>query len=339
MIVDPPSLIRRSALCVAVGILVAFPRLGNAGESSDKTNSVKQSDGILAAEQKQPSRFFRPYRPGETIGGSDILNSRSSTPARYQNPAPPSSKRTDELLDRQRNWIFLTGDEKEPDPTKEAFGVDESSLEARKSVITRFLENKPADELTTNLGQTGEIKSSLSMQPVTSSWNSWLESEAQDEPRRGGSLQPVPLERNLSGSAAERAKFADVWRERYGVNSSEAREEKLAESKAFLDLFNSRSGAPASVGITGFSDPAISGGALGVPGGRGVGPVPNPGSFTSSLDPFREAPRPIVGGSSILTEPGFNSKVFNPTAAPVLKQEAPKPVAQPAVLPFPKRAF
>lgn len=341
MIAHPRGLLRKSALCVAVAIVVSFSGRGRADESPVSTNAAKKSEGLLSEEQKRPSKYFRPYRPGETVSGSDIFNSKATPVLPPQAPSPPpSSSRSRELLDRQRNWIFLDGDEKKPDATKEALGVEGSSLEPRKSVITRFLENKSGGETKTNLGETGEINSSLSAQPLTSSLKSWEKNETQDDPRRSSSLQPLPLERNLIGNVAEKARSADLWRERFGVGAAQAREEKEAESRAFLDLFNSRSGVPAaSGGITGLSDQNNFGGQPVNPGNRGFGPAPVSSGFTSSLDPFKEAPRRPLGGASVLTEPSFTSPAFGARPAPVLQQEAVKSVAQPAVLPFPKRSF
>lgn len=339
MIADPPSLIRKSALSLAVAILVAFSGRGNADEPIYSTNSVKKSESTASEIQNQSSRFFRAYRPGETISGPNIFSPRAPGVVPRQGPPPSSSKRDDDRLDRQRNWIFLSRDEKKPDPTKEAFGVEDSSLEGRKSVVTRYLENKPASDLKTNLGEKNELNPSLNSQPLTSGLNSSVNNEMQNDPRRTGSLQPQPLERNLTGSAAERAKFSDLWRERLVGNQNQAREEKEAESKAFLNLFASRNSAPSSSGITALSGQNNFGVQLVTPGERGSDRPSNPNAFTSSLDPFREAPRLPVGGSSILTEPTFSSRVFGPAPAPVLKQDAAKSVAQPAVLPFPKRHF
>lgn len=338
MFSQPPSLICKFACGFAVGICLAFADGGNAAEPAVATNSVAKSETVSSDAQKQPSKFFRAYRPGETISGSDIFKPNAPITPPRQNP-PSSTKRDEDLIDRQKNWIFLSRDEKKPDATKEVLGVEDLSFEGRKGAIARFLENKPESDLKTNVGAKNEINPGLTSQPLNSGLTSGLSEETQNDPRRSSSLQPQPLERNLDGNDAERARFSDLWRERYGINSSQAREDKEAEAKAFRDLFSPRSAATPGTGLTTLTGQNNFGVKLVTPDERGSTRPSNPNEFTSSLDPFKEAPRRPVGGSSILTEPSFTSRAFGPTAAPVLKTEAAKSVSQPAVLPFPKRRF
>ncbi|MEO6035962.1 MAG: hypothetical protein ABIQ35_11965 [Verrucomicrobiota bacterium] len=339
MFAASPGSIRISALALAAALFVSFTSRGSAEERTDSTNAVKVTGSLQPTEQSLPSKFLRPYRPGENILESDIFKKQGSTDLPRQAPPPPSTKKNDELLDRQKNWIFISRDEKKSDSAKEAIGVDEISPEARKSVITQFLENRSAANSKTNFGSRNEINSSLSPQPLTSDLKSGFAGEKPNDVRRSGSLQPQPLDRDLSGTDAQKAKFADLWRERFGINQSQAREEKEADSKAFLNLFNSRSSVPVAGGIIAVSGPNKFGVQPLSPGDPGAALSTDANAFTSSLDPFKEAPRRPVGGSSILTEPSFTSRAFGPGPAAVLKQEAPKSVSQPAVLPFPKRHF
>jgi hypothetical protein len=292
--------------------------------SSANCEEPTKSEKPAVTQEKKSILNFRAYRPSDSISGSPRVNEHLPTPTVPVAPPSRSSRQNQELLDRQKNWIFASPEsEKKSDSAKGAFGVDESLLddESSKSVVTKFLENRESKDAKTraNEARDKDQRNGLSDSKVLGAWN---DKQNQD----GNSLQQESFQKRFAEPGPRELSLSGLWREQNNPSSDKAREEKRIQMNEFRNLFSSQpvsSSGPNNPGLQP-TDPFTSGGA------RYSTP------FKTAPEAVRSLPR-AGGGASAATTPNINTRVFGPSAAPAPATQTPRFAPQPSVLPIPKR--
>lgn len=300
------------------------------------TNQVQRTEAsrdIQAIERNSP-KLFRPYLPFNPFSDtSKFAPPPSSLPTTPSQNTPPSTRRNDELIDRQKNWIFAAPEK--PDEQSESveglFGVGGMSNDKKsKGVIYEFLtrgrENVPAIKDDKDAGL-------FNLPPVYGLGN---ERENNANPLSRVDILDRYREQNLSEFSAEQNKLSQRWREQ--ATTARAREDRQSNLQEFESLF--RPSTAAALNGNGNRLFGIDQNILGSPAAAasrsGVPDRFDPRAPNSSSDAFRSAPRGVA--SAGLTErPDINSRVFGSSVNPPPKVEERKPERQPANLTIPRR--
>lgn len=307
---------------------------------SNVVNKAEGTKNLEPLEQGKPSKIFRPYLPSNPFSDKAKFNPGPVAPVAPPQGAPFSSKRNEESLDRQRNWIFAQPEDADKSEKSEAvedmfsagaFPDEEKS----KSVVKQFLMNEREREAKW-LDEKEE--SSFSMEPT---FGSGAEFQNRNDGKRG-ILQNDPLDptrdRKVSGINAEQSKLAEMWRDQYSPSAIRQRENRQANMSQFENLFRPQSSGPSTgnglgaLGQVGFGvQPSAQ--------SRGIGEQFNPNAPASLSDRFGQAPRGGAPGAGGLERPDVNSRVFGSSATTTQPVENRVPDRPPVVLQIPKRKF
>ncbi len=310
------------------------------------SNEQKPSPGAaakkeaVATEEKVPtSKFFRPYRPADTVSGS--VESPFSTPVvQPQSSAPPSrtSRQADDLLDRRRNWIFAEpGDGGKKQTADEALGIDDFATGSKKSqgVIGRFLESKKQIDPKANgldRNRPGALKELGFHTEVGFDDDQRFQKEEIKETKASAGPQQSLRVPGLSGVGAEQSRLAEIWMEQHGPEAKRIREEKQMRMNEFESLFGPT--GQTAPGVNSLSD---------VGAQQAISPL-SPSSGLNTLPPVSQIPEPsrsarALSVSSGPTLPDVNARVFGPSSVGTPLPQPQRVQSQPAILPFPKRRF
>ncbi len=328
----------KSTVMVAVALVAGVMQL-EAEPIQFSGGSKKSDEGKKTAENQKPpsstslsSKLFRPYRPLQSVTGLGTFNPQPFITA-PQAPTAPLGKHDGEALDRQKNWIFLRpDDEKKSDLTGKALGVRNNSLEPKKSVLTKFLENKPVNDTKEDSDDKAEQAKSLK-ELLFGPDNEKTKREGQSI----GSLQPQLLERDSrSLTISDKPSLADFWNDQNSPKANRLREEKDANMKQFESFFSQN--VPASIapgfGVINGQNPLTAQPLTSV--GPGLERF-NSSAPLGSLDAVKAAAR--SSSPAIAALPDVNNRLFGAGASSTRTPDIARPVAQPATLPFPKRHF
>ncbi|MEO7298271.1 MAG: hypothetical protein ABI042_06795 [Verrucomicrobiota bacterium] len=287
------------------------------------------------------SKLFRAYRPGDAVSGGDPLVSKSPLPFPAAPNPPVSNKRNDDLLDKQKNWIFVSPkDDKKADTNP--FGTEESSLEEKKGVVGKFLEKpsldrKSAGQVSESTRHSDELLGAFRPYGLG---NRDENAENKDDSRAPvGSLQPQVLERSLANrEGSEKSRLSEFWRDQFGPDANKLRAEKQSQLRQFENLFAPPNSSVVTSGTFGSVSEQNNFGIQSVRPLEGVGSRFNPNLPSAYSDSLRGTPNRILGSSTLPT-PDINSRVFGASPLPRTSLEPVRSVSQPAVLPVPKRHF
>jgi hypothetical protein len=331
-----------------VCVLVATGVRGFSDEPAQKSTSTQPSEKSETIPLPEPQTKglldYRAYRPSDSIFKSSGMNTPGPAMQMPSVPPPTPSKQDRELLDRQKNWIFLRpGDEKQAS-AEDIFGVGAATIDDGRAtgLVARFLENKPSTEPNSVVGKPNALNG---MQPNSFTPQVFgIGSANGNAPSLRAWDAPVSkYDTFTAGNVGIQKSLADQWQELHGQNSEQFREQKQARMSEFENLFGA---------------PNISQGnaALGTPGfGALPNPLATPAPATPSLnqlDPFTRGMRPDSDGLSGYRNPARSLADANPLQQPSITARvfgrpaelapAPAPtrdVSQPAILPIPKRHF
>ncbi len=296
----------------------------------------------VVQEKVTTSKFFKPYRPADTVSGS--IESPFAAPL-FQAPpssAPPprTSRHTEEMLDRRRNWIFAQpGDNEKKGTAEEALGIDDFMTGGKRSqtLIGRFLENKKPDDsgvnkLDSNRRQPWEMKE-LGFRSNLGYDDQSGQNEEIKETKPGAANPAAQRRPDLSGFSAEQTRLAEIWMEQHGPDAKKNREQKEMRMSEFESLF-----APLKQSAPGASTlgQANLGTQLTSPltPGLGLGSLQAPSQIADQSRNTR-----TLSASGGPTLPDANARLFGPASVATPAQPAPRVDSQPAILPFPKRRF
>jgi len=320
----PVSLAGIAALLLMAGTSGTF------GEPIQFSNTDQKPDATQ--EKKNSILQFRAYRPSQSVSRAPGIDEHTPMPA-VPPPVVPSSRtsrQNQELLDRQKNWIFASPeDEKKTDSIEDALGIDEFSLddEKSKSVVTKFLENKQSkDSKSSDTKSNGWDKDQKKQFGGPQTFG--LGNEKQNQ--NGDSLQPDSLEKNFNEPAMRELSLRALWKEQNGPGAEKMRDDKQIRMNEFQSLFNAQGAPPVGGGFNTLQ----SANPLSAPGDSFNR---SPTSFKAP-EPFRNIPRPVAG-IGVSAPPDINTRVFGQSAARVPVPEPPRSIQQPGVLPVPKRRF
>lgn len=327
MLIRRLAFFRHPALPLAVAILLLASCLsGFSDEPVEKEKSVPKPQ--VAPENKNLLNY-RAYRPGDSIFKSSSVNLPSPT---VPIPAPPphSSRKDLELLDREKNWIFvLPGDDKKSDATEDILGTDKTFDNGKsKSVITKFLENRGGEGTSLDAKANGFKEQRLKDFGASPAFN--LGNQKQIGPE--ALSQPGARPENLFGASGPPSGLVERWQELHSPRAEKMREEKRVQMNEFEGLFSSQSlanvnGNPLQNNLNSQAG-TVSSSALD-PFNRNTPPA---------SDAFRNPARPMAG-ASLSTEPNINTRVFGSPVAAAPAAEPVRRIQQPAILPIPKRHF
>lgn len=283
---------------------------------------------------------FRAYRPGDSIFRNGSGDAPAIAPRLSPPPAPRISRQEMERLDREKNWIFLSPKDADRSETpEEILGVDSflSGSEKSKSALTRFLENKPADE--TSLRRT-EPLNRFGFDPSRNQNLAAPFSPGQPDFMANGRKGLSQFESQFgNNSAASQSAPGQAWSSPAAEKARNDRRQKMA---AFESLF-----APLNPGLnSSISSPLITDNIFSLPGANPNSPPRNNELFErpsmiSRSSPLQNDPLqiPVPGGSRnpLTPEPTANMRAFGPSAAPAPTPEPPRSVSRPVTLPIPRR--
>lgn len=313
--------------CLIWAGLPAFadePVLPAKEEKTDKPATELNKKNILG---------YRAYRPSDSIFRSRNIDVPGPTLSVPVAPPPRTSKQDLEYLDRQKNWIFVRpGDEKKSATAEELLGTDALKFDDRqsKSVVMRFLENKPARDPRATGANSGiniygfnrnEPKDPANPQPFERSKKTDADGPLGMRPENTAAATGAPL------SLAER------WQELQGPRSEKMREENRARMNEFESLFGPQNIVSGNGGFGTLQNNLSS-----QPTSSAVDDFKTFNRNTAAPTGFRNPARP-VSGATFLGQPDAANSPFNPSSTVTPRSEPPKKVGQPAVLPIPKRNF
>lgn len=319
-------------------LLFAEPiQFSNEKKPAESSSSQKESGAVQ--EKVSTSKFFRPYRPADTVSGS--MSAPFSDPMMQPQSSPPpsrTSKKNEELMDRRRNWIFAQpGDDAKKGTAEEALGLDDFTSGGKKSqtMIGRFLENKKSDDSKLNgldRQRPGELKE-LGFQSDADHSEKPMKKEETKEAKAEPATQAALRAQALSGFGAEQPRLAEIWMEQHGPDAKRIREQKQVMMNEFESLFGAaKQTAPAA---NGFGQ-----GNIGVQPistlttGPGLSPLPAASQIAEQSRSVRAVS--VSGGSSL---PDVNSRLFGPSSVATPLPPPQRVESQPVNLPFPKRPF
>jgi hypothetical protein len=346
--------------------LFLFASTGFAGEAIEFSGS-QQKPGTNKTEQPVTgnlqsdfsSKIFRVYRPGETVSISDFLRPKPSLQTPQPVPPPSRSKRDEDLLDRQKNWMFLSPkDEDKSESAEDALNVNQQNpFEPKKNALDRFLETKSGSSLNgdktfsaapdfggNSFGARNENGTSLVPQVL-------FENPKNDKAfskLQVNSLQPQVLDRNSFDNSSEKSRINNLWQNQFSQEAVRRRQEQQAQMKEFEGLFSSEVNSDSSAVSQNGYNIISSENLFGIQ--KTTTPNQRPDSFSSSAaasysDPFKASfdtmsklPSAVLGSSTI-TSPGANSRQFSDPPPAQKSLEPVQSISQPAILPFPKRHF
>lgn len=298
-------------------------------QSSSETPAAKEETS--AQEKGKSYNLLRPYRPFNPFSTSFSVKPKMAPPS-SAGQTPAATKRDDELIDRQKNWIFATPKEQSADErAADALGGDAWSFGSRsKGVVNQFLTQSREKGQPTPADEKNEEKFSPQFglgrekKPEVNSLTAHL---PQDDAR----------ERRFNSYSDRETQAAEFFRDQKSAAGERLRDDKELRMKEFEGLFGARGDDGKSTGPGLFGENNTSGFK---PASSSRGPVSlfNPGGFSSSSDPFKPAPRSAPGASTVV-RPDINTRTFGVSAAPVPTPAPQRSVSQPAVLPIPKRHF
>lgn len=329
-------------------VLVATGVRGFSEEPAKKSTSTpaaEKSETIpLPEPQTKGLLDYRAYRPSDSIFKSSGMNTPGPVMQMPSAPPPTISKQDRELLDRQKNWIFLRpGDEKQAS-AEDIFGVGAATIDDGRAtgLVAKFLENKPSTEPNSVVGKPNALNG---LQPNSFSPQIFgVESANGNAPSLRAWDAPVSKYDTFpAGNVGIQKSLADQWQELHGLNSEKFREQKQARMSEFENLFGAQN---ISQGNAAFGTPGF--GAL-------PNPLATPAPATPSLnqlDPFTRGTRPDSDGLSgyrnparsladanPLQQPSVNGRIFGRSAELAPAPTPMRDVSQPVNLPIPKRHF
>ncbi len=311
--------------------LVAVAFAGAEILAQSATNQV-QEETIRDIEtlEKNSSKIFRPYLPSNPFSdASEFAPPPSSLPTAPPRGAPFSSKRNEERIDRQKNWIFASPDKPEESASvEELFGAGGMMNERKsKGVVNDFLTRGRENVLKNQDDKEWDVFN------LPTDYGLGNEQVKSANPLSRGEILDRYREQNRSGFSVEQNKLSQRWREQ--TSSARAREDRQTSMQDFENLFHpSESAAMKGNGLFGLDQNNL--GSPAASASRGVPDRFNPGAPNSSSDPFRSGPRGVAS-AGITERPDVNTRVFGSSVNPLPKEEVRKPERQPAVLNIPKR--
>ena len=313
-------------------------QFSNEKKPAESSSSQKESGAVQ--EKVSTSKFFRPYRPADTVSGSMTAPFLDPMIQLQSSPSPSrTSKQNEELMDRRRNWIFAQpGDDAKKGTAEEALGIDDFTSGGKKSqtMIGRFLENKKSDDSKLNgldRQRPGELKE-LGFQFDADRNEKKIKKEETKEAKGEPATQAALRAQALSGFGAEQPRLVEIWMEQHGPDAKRIREQKQVMMNEFESLFGAaKQTAPAANGFG-------QGNNLGVQPistlttGPGLNPLPAASQIAEQSRSVRAIS--VSGGPTL---PDVNSRLFGPSSVATPLPPPQRVESQPVNLPFPKRPF
>jgi len=289
---------------------------------------AEKTEKPAAAPEKKNLLEFRAYRPPESFLGSQKIN--VPTPP-VQVPLDQRTVRQNrEQLDRQKNWVFaLPDDDKNSGKAENIFDLDAGNS---KSVLVRFLENKPKAKSTFSPDLNANGFNPNALRNFGAAQMPGLGSEkpkglnAWDQP----SMRP---ENSIGGSGAMLS-LGERWQELSIPRSQKTPEEKQAEMKMFESLFVPQNNVVNNGGLTSLGNNF---------GSPMTAPVESRDLSAFKVTPSAPGgigiPTTVLPGANPSAQPDVNTRAFGPSALPAPAPVPQRNVSQPLMLPIPKRHF
>ena len=251
MLVRLLSLMQKPVRMAACACLLWVGSFAGFSDEPAQPAKVEKEETSTTAPVKKSLFEFRAYRPPESPFGFEKIN--VPTPPVQTPPNQRIGRQNQEALDRQRNWIFvLPGDEKNSGNAENIFNLDDGKS---KSVLTRFLENKPATGST--------LSPSINASGFNPNANGFNQHEYKNvgfpqmsglgsEKPKGLNAwdQPVMHSQNSLGDGGAMLSLGERWRELRIPRSQKTPEEKQAEMKVFESLFVPQNNGANNGGLT-----------------------------------------------------------------------------------------
>ncbi len=319
-------------------VLFAEPIQFSTEKKPVESSSSKKESGAVE-DKTGTSKFFRPYRPADTVSGS--MDTPFSAPMTQPQSSPPpfrSSKQNEAMMDRRRNWIFAQpGDDVKKGTAEEALGIDDFTSGGKKSqtMIGRFLENKKPDDSKLNgmdRHRPGELKE-LGFQSEVGFNEQKFQNEEPKETKPGVVTPSALRAQSLSGFGAEQSRLAEIWMEQHGPDAKRIREQKQVMMNEFESLFGSaKQTTPIANGL-GQGNIGVQP-ILPLAPGSGLNPLP---AASQIAEQSRSARALSASGTPTLSD--VNSRLFGPSSVATPLPAPQRVESQPIILPFPKRRF
>jgi hypothetical protein len=326
MLIRPSAFICKFAPFSAAAVLLLAGGISAfAEEPVQKQEPAKKTEG---APEKKNLLNYRAYRPADSVFKSSSINLPTPTIPTAPAPIPHTSRKDLELLDREKNWIFvLPGDEKKRDSaSEEIFGTDKTFDSGEpKSVITRFLEHQSSVESKSNDANLDGIKKDSFRATPTFGLNN------QRQNGLGTLTRSAMPSENLIDGRNEHLTLAERWQELHGPRAEKMREEKRVQMNEFENLFSSQSIANGN----GFGLQNNLNSPAGTSSSIELNPYTRntPSGPTAFRNPVRSDP------ANVSPLPNINTRVFGSPAVTLPTSEPIRRTSQPAILPIPKRHF